>query len=298
LDPYDLAAVRFPVAGVKFSRPQVYWPPEVEAQLRARIDELKDRAATLAQPPLLDVLGNPGFEIPPTDQEPIPGWVAANVAGSSVELDAGQRREGLQSVRMVSRGGPVSLVSQPFAPPNTGRLTMAVWIRSTEAGPRPNLRYVLEGELEGNPAGTPLVRWQTLQVGPQWKSFVVEATDLPLEGLASLRVRFELTGPGEVWLDHVQLCALFFQQAEKNALLKLIAPADLKLERRRVRDCLDLLEGYWPRFLLANVPASHDPLARRPAPPPRRPDEPQEPPSLLDRMKALAPKKLGIPFLR
>ncbi len=300
LEPYDLVAVRFPAPQVTFSRPKVYWPPQVDTQLHARIDDLKVRAATLAQPqpPLLEVLGNPGFEAPPTADAPIPGWTTSSVAGSAVELDASDRREGLRSVHMVSQGGPVSLVSEPFEPPTTGRLTMAVWLRASETGPRPILRYVLEGELQGSPQGAPFVRWQTRQIAGRWEPFVVEANDLPLEGLSSLRVRFELTGPGEVWLDDVQLCALVFQQAEKNALLKLIAPADLKLERRRVRDCLQLLEGYWPRFLLDNVPASQDPLVRRPEPIARRPDEPEASPGFFDRVKSLVPKKLGVPFLR
>jgi hypothetical protein len=128
--------------------------------------------------------------------------------------------------------------------------------------------------------------------------FFVEANDLPLEGLSSLRVRFELTGPGEVWLDDVQLCALLFQDAEKNALLKLIAPADLKLDGGRVRDCIQLLEGYWPRFLRDNVPASRTPLVRRPDPLARRPDEPEPSSGFFDRVKSLVPKKLGVPFLR
>jgi hypothetical protein len=199
---------------------------------------------------------------------------------------------------LASQGDPVSLTSEPFAPPQTGRLTMAVWLRASDTEPRPTLRYVLEGQLEGSPQGAPFMRWQTRQVGGQWELFVVEASDLPLEGLASLRVRFELTGPGEVWVDDVQLCALVFQGAEKNALLKLIAPADLKLERRRVRDCIELLEGYWPRFLRDNVPASQTPIARRPEPMARRPDEPQPSPSFFDRVKSLVPKKLGVPFLR
>ena len=270
-------------------------------QLRSRIDDLKIRAATLTHaqgPPLLTVLDNAGFEAPPTAEAPIPGWAVSSADGAAVELDGTDGHGGVRSVRLVSQGGPVSLTSQPFAPPTTGRLTMAVWLRASDAGPRPTVRYVLEGPLKGSPQGAPFVRWQTRQVGAGWERFVVEAGDLPLEGLSSLRVRFELTGPGEVWLDDVQLCALVFQQAEKNALLKLIAPADLKLERRRVRDCIELLEGYWSRFLLDNVPAAQAPLARRPEPIAQRPAEPQQSPGFFDRMKSLVPKKLGAPFLR
>jgi len=293
LEPYDLVAVRFSSPGVRLSRPQVFCPPQVQAELKARIDDLIDRAAAVAEfPPLLQVLENPDFERPAAPDGEILGWTTSIEPGSTIALDDTQAQRGTRAVRIVSQGRAAGLISEAFDPPTTGRLTMAVWLRAAEDSPQATLRYRLEGQWRGKP----FLRWQTRQVGPEWKLFRVEATDLPLEGLSRLRVRFDLIGPGEIWVDNVQLSALAFNEIEKNALLKLIAPADLKLQRGQVGDCIHLLEGYWPRFLAANVPASPARAVRRPEPRPDSPREPREPPGLVDRMKAFVPKRLRTLF--
>jgi len=293
LEPYDLVAVRFSSPRVTLSRPEVFCPPQVQAELQARIDDLIDRAATVTEfPPLLQVLDNPDFEHPAAPDGEILGWSTAIEPGSTIALDDTHAQRGGRSARIVSDGDTASLISEAFDPPTTGRLTMAVWLRAAEGSPPTTFRYRLEGQWRGKP----FLRWQTRRVVPEWKLFRVEATDLPLEGLSRLRVRFDLVGPGEIWVDNVQLSALAFNEIEKNALLKLIAPADLKLQRGQVGDCIQLLEGYWPRFLTANVPAAPARAARRPEPRPDSPQAPPEPPGLVDRMKAFVPKRLRTLF--
>ena len=61
-------------------------------------------------------------------------------------------------------------------------------------------------------------------------------------------------GPGEVWVDDVQVFSLAFNSAEMVELSKMITLADVKLQNGQIGDCLHLLEGYWPRFLEENVP--------------------------------------------
>jgi hypothetical protein len=290
LGPYDLVAVRFSAPQVTITRARVQVPAQVEAELKAKIDDLKNRAATVshAQLPSFQALENPGFDRPAAADGEIPGWTRWTPAGSAIELDGTQKHSGGQAVRMTSRGAGARLTSRPFDPPTTGRLTMAVWLRGAD-GPSPaQVRYVLEGEFRGEP----FIRWQTCRLGPQWQPFVVEAADLPLAGLSRLQVRFDLLGPGEAWIDDVQFCAVVFSQAEKNALLKLIEPANVKLDRGQVRDCLQLLEGYWPRFLAENVPIREPSVVRRPRPPADRPPETEESPGVVDRMKAFVPKRI------
>ena len=290
LEPYDLVAVRFSDPRVTVARPQVSWSEQVQKELELRIADLEGRTAVLGKPPVLDVLENPGFELSSTDAGQIPGWTTSSQSGVVVGLDEIHRRVGDRSVRMASRGPMASLLSQPFDAPSTGRLTMSVWLRSRDATEPPPLRLVLEGDLEGRH----FFRYALPQVGNDWGQFpfLVRVDDLPLEGLSRLRIRFDLMGPGEVWIDEVQLSHLEFSRAEKNALLKLIAPADVKLEKGQVRDCVHLLEGYWPRFLLAKVPIAEAPVPRKPEPSPPQPNKPQAAPSFFDRMKAFVPRKL------
>ena len=81
-----------------------------------------------------------------------------------------------------------------------------------------------------------------------------QVDDLPLEGLTSLRVRFDLMGAGEVWVDDVQVYNLAFSKPELVELSKLIASVEVKLQNGQIGDCLRLLDGYWPKFLEENVP--------------------------------------------
>ena len=91
-------------------------------------------------------------------------------------------------------------------------------------------------------------------VATTWGQYIVQFDDLPLDGLCQMRVRLDLMGAGEVWADDVQLFDLAFNESELRALYKLLTLADLNLQNGQVGDCLKLLDGYWPRFLMQNVP--------------------------------------------
>jgi hypothetical protein len=310
LGPYDLVAVRLSVPGVRVVRAQVSWPQEVQAALASRIGELGNRAAMLRSPPLLDALQNPGFERPPTSSNPIPGWAASQQSGVAIALDTQQKAEGNRSVKLSSQGPTATLISEPFDSPPTGRLTMTVRLRGANSGQQPPLRMAVVGKHDGHDflrfaqigAGQP----DAPPYGPEWGPIVVQINDLPLEGLSRLQIRFDLLGSGEVWIDDIQLSQLAFDRKEWRELFKLIAPADLKLQKGEIGDCMDLLEGYWPRFLAAYVPAASPsagatPTAQLPStskPSARRPSlplpskEPQRSAGWMDRMKKYFPERL------
>ena len=191
----------------------------------------------------------------------------------------------------------VSLLSRPFTTPGTGRLAISVWLRVANPAQQPPLRLALEGNLHGRvfyrcaqvgqaPAGGPAV-----PIFPQWGRYVSQVDDLPLEGLTSLRVRFDLMGPGEVWIDDIQLYHLLFSRAEMVELSKLITLADVKLQSRQIGDCLQLLDGYWPQFLEENVPLPPTPPSEtaKDRPPEEKPPERT---GWFDRMKEWLPKSV------
>jgi len=208
----------------------------------------------------------------------------------------------------MSSNGPIGcLVSRPLAAGCTGRLSVSVWLRVADARAQPPLRLALEGKLAGRdyyrfaPVGlAPDGAQAAVPITTNWAPYVFQVNDLPLEGLSQLRVRFDLMGAGEVWLDDVQLFDLAFSENEHTELLKLIALARVTLHNGQVGDCVRLLDGYWPRFLeekvavqpgttgagiLANKPG------KSPPPAPRPPDNPPHT-GLLDRMKGLLPEQL------
>ena len=103
---------------------------------------------------------------------------------------------------------------------------MSVWLRVADAARQPPLRLAVEGKLDGRdyyrfaavgqspgreqPAASPVDR--------DWGQYIFQVDDLPLEGLSQLRVRFDLMGQGEVWVDDVQLYDLAFSETELRGL--------------------------------------------------------------------------------
>jgi hypothetical protein len=263
LEPYDLVAVSLAGPAVGLSRPAVRPMPEVEEDLTRRIRALGSRAALLRNMPPLDVLRNPGFELSAGASGQLPGWTVFKQPGVTMELDSAQHHDGKQSIRLVSSGPPGRLASELFSPPSTGRLALSVWMRLANPKRQPPLRVAVKGRCEG----ADCYRFAVLGAaangnGPvepitaEWAQYVFTFNDLPLQGLGPLVLWFDLLGPGEVWIDDVQVFGLNFTQDERFELSKLIALADVKLQNGRISDCLHLLEGYWPRFLEANVPLS------------------------------------------
>ena len=100
-------------------------------------------------------------------------------------------------------------------------------------------------------------------------------------------------GPGEVWVDDVQVFCLAFSRAEMVELSKIITLADVKLQNGQIGDCLRLLEGYWPRFLEENVPLPPGAdFPKTAAKPPPAPEQPPQRSGLLERVKDLLPESL------
>jgi hypothetical protein len=296
LRPYDLAAARFSAPQVRLRNPRVTVPEQVRTNLQRRIRDLGARVAALGNPQPISTLVNSSFELP-LDGEDIPGWtVGANMNGS-VALDGTQKRSGGQSLKLASAGQGVGVVSEPFDSPATGRLAVEVWLRSAEGMRQPSLRISLEGDLRDgkfDPYGViPAVGASAATPG-DWVRYSFPLDYLPSEGLGQLRVGFELMGSGEVWIEDVQIFDLAFSEAERNELAKLISLASVVLEKGQLADCSQLLEGYWPQFLMTHVPLAHGntPVAQRVrdsrvpgvgAPPPKKP-------TLLENLREYIPR--------
>ncbi len=301
LAPYDLVAVQFSEANVRCSAPHVAWPEAVESALGLQIRRLGARAAVLRNPPPLDALANPGFETPPTANNPIPNWTTVAEGTVNVQLDKSVKHSGKHSLKMSSSGPVIRLKSQPLSTPATGRFALSVWLRVADAARQPPLRLAVEGKLHGadyyrfGVVGLPSYAGQpAAKIGTEWGEYVFQLGDLPLDGLSSLRARFDLMGPGEVWIDDVQVSTLMFSGPEMFELSKLITLADVKLQRGQIGDCVHLLEGYWPRFLEENVPLPAGAVpAEAVATKPRVDEEkPPERSGWFNRIKDLVPDSL------
>jgi hypothetical protein len=168
-------------------------------------------------------------------------------------------------------------------------VSVAAWLRIKEGDAQPPLRVALEGVQEdreyyrfaavgGLSGGRPL--------GADWSQFVLQVDDLPATGLESLRVRFDLLGPGNVQIDDVRVFDLAFDESQRVQLTKVVSLLDHGARQGDLGSCIAGLEAHWPAFLEAFVPDSA--LPETPAPEPRAARADPAPASaggMLDRVK-------------
>lgn len=270
LPPYDLLAVVFQSPGVTVKDWRVSYAGQVERELEELVNEVKSRVNELRRPEPLEVLTNAGFETP-GDNGVIPGWSAAQRPGVLIETDSRKPRGGKHCLRMrVDQPGSVAWIrSKPFTPPSTGRIFVLAWIRTGDPQRQPPVRLAIDGRVgnepyyrfaplgtdvdsqTGRPTGQPA---QPLSADWSDRPFLLPIDDLPVSGISELLVGFDLMGPGEVWIDDVQVFDLYFQVNEQDELLKDAAMAGFLLKNGQLAECGRYLSSYWPRFLLEYVP--------------------------------------------
>jgi hypothetical protein len=284
LEPYGIFGAAFTAPGVKLSHPQVSLDDRVGSQLKDAIEDLFERAAVLKEPPLLDVLQNPGFER--ASPKGIAGWEASP---RDIELDARQPHSGKYALKLSSDGEPATVLSASFPAPRTGFLSVFVWLRKADAAKQPALWLSLEGRLgEQN-----YIRKAPVGQGPdarplsgEWARIQFVFPELPTAGMSPLRLRFHLERAGEVWIDDIEMFDLEkLDHRQSLALAMSIGLARLKLDKRQYADCLQLLEGYWPRYLTSNVQLTNHRVARPPTSPQKPPAATATKRSMINRLK-------------
>lgn len=303
LAPYDLVGGEFDTQRVTFAGYEAVPPVDAADHLRDQVRAVRLRANSLRSPIPAKVLDNPSFESaaePPT----IPGWVHARGPGIQVEVRRGAGHRSPSALRVVSmaaedgRAPVVWVRSNPFPAPTSGRLSLQARVRTNDPTRQPKLRLAVEGKLDGR-----VKYWkanvgasedgQTVQpLAVEWSAFRFPVIDLPQSGLTDLRIGFDLMGEGEVWIDEVQVFDLWFEENERDELLKSIATADLQASSGNLIECQEYLNSYWPSFLRRHIHLPEAPGAASPLPAtaaakaPRAKPPPPPPPSMSDRVKS------------
>jgi hypothetical protein len=305
LAPFDLVGGEFDTQRVTFAGYEATPPADATDHLRDQVRAVRLRANSLRSPVPVKVLENPSFE---TAAEPatVPGWVHAGGPGIQVEVRRGAGHRSPAALRVVSKAAedgtaPVVWVrSNPFTAPTSGRLSLLAWVRTNDPTRQPKLRLAVEGKLDGR------VKYWKANVGAsedgqpvkpltvEWSAFRFPVIDLPQAGLTDLRVGFDLMGEGEVWIDEVQVFDLWFEENERDQLLKSIATADLQASSGNLIECQEFLTSYWPSFLRRHIHLPEAPATASSASPPSataaaKPSPAKKlppPPSMSDRVKS------------
>jgi hypothetical protein len=284
LEPYDLQAVRIATSGANVVGVNVDLDGGARPELKAHLADFMNRDVSASRP--FQQLANPGFE-PLDGGAEVPGWrlTEATKNNATIQLDATAPQEGKTSLHLRNNGKLAAAHSDPFLIPATGQLGMMVFARCKTADPATELRLVCEWENRGqrDRRAAKVQCAQLVRPNQDWdpRPLAIPYVDLPLDSQATMRIVFELNGPGEIWLDNVTMYDLLFplswygnSQAEKLQLVKLTGSAENAFERDQLSDCLQLLDGYWPRFVMAYRPPNAPKVAVRPgvaaaAPPPQ-----------------------------
>ena len=148
-------------------------------------------------------------------------------------------------------------------------------------GDREFYRFAAVG---GHAGGRPLTT--------EWARYVLQVDELPAAELDSLRVRFDLLGPGVVEIDDVLVFDLAFDESQRSRIGAAVSMLEQRLASGDVGGCVAAFDDYWPAFLERHVPdavlAATDARATQAEDPPepRKPPDRQAAGSLLDRVRS------------
>ena len=272
LDPWSLRLICLEgdASAVPVERGTVRFSEDVVRIMTEQVADLRRRQAVLEAPPPLTVLDNPSFDLPVIGAG-VTGWELVEASGGFLEVIAAPQPETEngkenRAARLTSTAELATIRSNPFAPPAAGRASIAVWLRVPPDSPQPPLRVAIEGLKDGEeyyrfapvgaaPGGRPLTE--------AWTRFVLQVNDLPTAQTDSVRLRFDMLGPGVVDVDDVQVFDLVFAEAERAQVRTLLDQMEHALAAGTMASLPTALEGYWPRFLTATVTEEQAAIAEK-----------------------------------
>jgi hypothetical protein len=302
LEPYDLQAWTFSSPQLRVDEPEIALDSTAVAQLQNRIDEIESRTGNLdIQRPYLQ-LQNPGFEFL-KGEERIFGWQPHSGTRGAVSMAIGdslansEAHAGRCALRLQSEDATgVAIETHLFPMPQSGQLVVGAFIRAREVAPEARLQISIEDGENGR-TYRQQASWSGEQLGnSNWTRFEFPVDDIPLDKDGQMRIKFHLTGKAELLIDDVELYDLRFDSARRGALVKRIYAAQMALDEGRVIDCQRRVDGYWVRYLVANVaPVETEPavLAKQSSPPKTKTqvqDKPDRSANWGDRLRGLVPR--------
>jgi hypothetical protein len=267
--------MRITAAGAKVAAVEVRVSDVARAELAARLAELNNRDT---DPHIYKPLANPGFE-PLPEQPLLIGWrLLANPGVATAELDGTIPHEGGTCLHVRSNGPLAIVESDSFLTPPTGQFALTAFLRGRNLSPSTEVHMVLQ--TDGDPGAyrrSRIVGGQRPEpeaLKDEWRPYAILVKDLPLASQHQMRVRFELVGPGELWIDDAKAYDLLFplkfysnKDPEWVVFQQLIGAAGYHYKHGQLTDCLRYMNGYWPRFYTAYTPPrSPTRIARPPDP--------------------------------
>ena len=228
-------------------------PDKVDSQLRKRLYQLKSKLAKAQTASPLPQLLNGSFETFADPEKS--GWEFGNHDQAKFDLDSNEFRDGRTSLSMQTEGKPVWIRSNNLRLPETGRLSVSVWLRTSQAEGEPLTRIAVEGESDGaniyrfGTIGNPNADGKDRALSETWRRFVVHFDDLPID-MTNIRIGFDVMTKGQISIDQVEVFDRWFDENDSVAMTQLLAGAGSQLQNETSLDGgRRVLESYWVQFL-------------------------------------------------
>jgi hypothetical protein len=242
LPPFGASAIR--VAGTDTRAETVTLYPlndTVEAQYR----ELSARLDQLAQGLIVTGPPNAGFEPPHRGAGVLAeigsgrnGWTASE--GGTAAIDPDGPHGGSGSLRLEAKAAGAAVAVEPFRPPGGSEMEVRVWLRAGRAGMP--VRIWVEGESDGGP----IARRAEVAAKSEWAEQRIRVSALPEGGLERLRLRFELTEPGRLWIDDLAVVGPRPAEADLRTQ-RVLVKARQAFRERRIADFARLANSHWAK---------------------------------------------------
>ncbi len=262
LAPFGVAAARVGSPDVRLVSVVPHPGPAVLDGMKAQYEDLSTALTRLTRlqtggttPAKATGPANPGFEsdlilaaASSSGGGGVVGWDLVGESASS-ELDRDRPHGGRGSLRLDARTGPASITSSPFHPEARSTLVVRGWLRSDRPEAKVRVR------VEGQSTHRGYLRQFDVIVRGDWNEIAVRAPQLPDGGLDAARVRFELLGPGRLWVDDVSVSGDVLGESERLYARRDLMAALWAYREKRYADFARLAGSHWARPV-ANPPAS------------------------------------------
>ena len=287
LAPYEVQLYRFAGTEVAATGMVVELDAKVAKQLAKRCEALERRDLNPDELTPYPAVPNPSFEEVDANGTAI-GWTdAATSAGG---------RDGKRAARLVATNEPVSLATLPFPSPATAQAAVTAYVKVVELSDDAQLRILVEQVgTHTPPSFVPLTaeRLKADHAEKDWNAYRFGVEDLPFDSTSNLRIRFELSGSGEVLIDDLKVHELvyplrIYKESDQQVLdlVMHVKRTRQALEARQYRDCLTLLDSYWSQFVIEYLPETKVPdESLAPAAPVATQKDGESSPKLSDRVR-------------
>ncbi len=262
IEPYETVVWSFDGPAVAVAGVRLEPNKDAQRELAEAVADLQSRDTTSRR--RYGALPNPSFES--VESEGVQGWITDDGTGRDDQLAF----EGASSIRFAaSPGAPAVLTSREFPMPTTGQLAIGMRLKPGSIEPDAELLIEVMQADGGYRNGTSLTGAQlSASTSPESATWlppiVFPIDDLPVLASGKMRLRFTLSGRGELHLDNLEAEDLILPldgygsielRSEKFALVRLLSASQSLLDDGQLEACRELLDGYWARFLIENFPA-------------------------------------------